>query len=358
MKILFENARIIHVACGDSRGIGGAERQQWLLARALARHGHEVVVYSLAAEPAAEQRVEDVIFRTVTPARPVSAWPKILREERPDWWYQRGSGYYLGLCSWIAHAYGSRVVFACAHDNDCLPRRALTRRKYLWFLYALGLRSVDRILVQHRGQHGMLDERLRRKASLVPSVAVAGKQVESRKDYVAWIASLRETKRPHLVAEIAREMPRTRFIVCGPPTTSYTSRGYAETIVDTLRSCPNIEYRGRVSPVEAQEVIENAALFLSTADAEGFPNTFLQAWGSGVPVVSLDLDPGGVLAAHRTGFRVDGAAAAVEAIRRLLDDPGLNGELGANGSRYIREHHAEDAVVEAFTAALRNPGDR
>ena len=58
-----------------------------------------------------------------------------------------------------------------------------------------------------------------------------------------------------------------------------------------LRATPNIEYLGHVAPEKAEQVIAGAAVFLSTSDEEGFPNTFVQAWSSGTPVVSLKIDP-------------------------------------------------------------------
>jgi glycosyltransferase involved in cell wall biosynthesis len=352
MKILFEDSRILQVARGDARGIGGAERQQWLLARALAARGCDVLVYSAADGGEPDVEIEGVSFHGIRAARPESAWWRILRRERPDWWYVRGSDHTLGIKVPMAHRAGSRVVFAIAHDFDCTPRRALTRRKYLWFLYASGLKRADRILVQHEGQRGMLAPDLQARAVLVPSVAVVGENRRDRDDYVAWIASLRETKRPHLVAEIARRLPEVRFVVCGPPTRSYTSPGYADGILDVLGSCPNIDYRGRVSPVEAQRVIENSALFLSTAAAEGFPNTFLQAWGSGVPVVSLGLDPGDVIRRHAAGLLADGVEDAAACILDLLRDRERNSELGANGHAYVRERHDESAVAERLLSAL------
>jgi len=108
-----------------------------------------------------------------------------------------------------------------------------------------------------------------------------------RAKYVAWIAMLRRFKRPDLLIEIARKAPDIRFVVCGGPTTFTAAPGYGEQIAKTLRALPNVEYHGQVPPDEANRVIANAALFLSSSDEEGFPNTFLQAWAAGTPVVTV-----------------------------------------------------------------------
>jgi glycosyltransferase involved in cell wall biosynthesis len=119
-----------------------------------------------------------------------------------------------------------------------------------------------------------------------------------------------------------------------------------------LRSCPNIEYRGQVSPAEAQSVIRNAGLLLSTSNIEGFPNTFLQAWAEGVPIVSLELDPDGVIDKYKLGKVSKTIEECVVSIRQLLNDQVLNNSLGANGIEYVRNFHSEDSMVVHLLAAL------
>ena len=82
-----------------------------------------------------------------------------------------------------------------------------------------------------------------------------------------------------------------------------TSPSYRDRVLDELRATPNIEYLGQVAPERAQQLMADAALLLSTSDEEGFPNTFVQAWSSGTPVVSLKVDPDGVIQVSGGSFR-------------------------------------------------------
>jgi len=352
MKLVIQNHNIYPFASGSQIVTGGAERQQWLLARALVKYGHEVVVYSLANDAKEMQKIEGVTFKWMTPLSPIFAWPRIASVEKADWWYWRGQDYYLGYLGLITRLSSTRLLFACAFDTDCIPFQALTRRKYLWIFYALGLLLSTRILVQHMGQFNLLCPWLQKKARLVPSLAGDAAPIANRADYVAWVAVLREPKRPHLVAEIARQLPNVRFVVCGSASTHRTSEGYSKKAMQLLRSCPNIEYRGQVSPEEAQSVIRNAGLLLSTSNIEGFPNTFLQAWEEGVPVVSLELDPDGVIDKYKLGKVSKTIEECVVSIRQLLNDQVQNNSLGANGIEYVRNFHSEDSVVVHLLAAL------
>src|SRR5437899_977293 len=98
-----------------------------------------------------------------------------------------------------------------------------------------------------------------------------------RERYVAWVAMLRQHKRPDVLIEIARKLPAIRFVVCGGPSTLMSAPDYSERIINELRKTANIEYLGQVPPDKAQQLIAEAALLLSTSDTEGFPNTFVQA---------------------------------------------------------------------------------
>ena len=58
---------------------------------------------------------------------------------------------------------------------------------------------------------------------------------------------------------------------------------------------PNVTFLGTVPPIEMEGWFKKKKLFMNTSIREGFPNTFLQAWMNRVPVVSLNIDPDGII---------------------------------------------------------------
>src|SRR5262249_54892703 len=155
---------------------------------------------------------------------------------------------------------------------------ALSRRRRWWPLYSWGLSCTDRILVQHGGQLSALPARWRAKARITPSMAVPKIPAQShwaRASYGSWVAMLRQPKRLDLLIEIARRRPDILFVVCGGASTHRSPQEYGERMVTGLRALPNVEFLGQVPPDKALQVIENAAVLLSTSAEEGFPNTFL-----------------------------------------------------------------------------------
>jgi glycosyltransferase involved in cell wall biosynthesis len=361
MKIVFINDSIYKYACGASSAVGGAERQQWLLARALAKTGWTVTVgISDGIETGGHDFREEVEFIGIGRGRGhiLSAWFQFLMKEQPAWWYWRCSSHLLGPAVAMAKTLAIRTIFSAALDPDVKPRLALFHHPHLWRLYAWGLCWVDKIFVQHRGQYTGLASKLQAKAFIIPSIAgantVEAKFHSARENYVAWVGQFKQPKRPDLLLQIARRLPEVRFVVCGGPSQFRSPRGYSEQLIDEMRGQVNIELLGQVPPSRALRVIADAALLMSTSDTEGFPNTFLEAWSSGTPVVSLKIDPDSAICRFGLGVLTGNADRAVDEIRRLIAAPERRDEIALNARRYIAEMHSEGAVTTMFNHAVQD----
>jgi glycosyltransferase involved in cell wall biosynthesis len=196
---------------------------------------------------------------------------------------------------------------------------------------------------------------LRSKASILPGIVdkmVTIKPHSDREKYVAWVAVLRQVKRPDVLIEIARKLPTVRFVVCGGPSTFFSPPGYAEWILTALRAQQNIEFLGKVPPKQALQIIADAALLLSTSDIEGFPSTFLEAWSGGTPVISLKLDLDGIIEREGLGTIPGDVEHATADILALMESPQRRDEIAARARRYIAETHSAAAVVTIFENAL------
>lgn len=355
-KIVFTADGIHAYALGTPLAVGGAERQQWLLARLLAATGWSVTIgVREALDPGERCVIDGVEFVGLDREQILLAWYRFLASERPDWWYWRSADHLWGPAVALTKLVGGHTIFAMAFDSDVHPRRALSRRRRWWPLYAWGLSHTDRIFVQHGGQLTALTAQRRAKAYLVPSIAsgvVDVKPHAERTKYVAWVGMLRQPKRPDLLLEIARQAPAIDFIVCGAPSAHRSPPGYGERIVAALQTLPNVKYLGQIEPERAQQVIADAALLLSTSDAEGFPNTFLQAWSSGTPVVSLKIDPDRVIEQAGLGTVSASVEGTVAAIWTLINSPQQREEIAVHARRHVAEAHSEAAVLAAFEHAI------
>jgi glycosyltransferase involved in cell wall biosynthesis len=363
MKISFINDGAYAYASTSPLAVGGSERDQWLLGASLATFGWSVTVgVRNGLEPGTRKNINGVHFVGLDRGQVLIAWYRFLASERPDWWYWESASHLWGPAVEIAKIIGIRTIFALGLDREVEPRNALVRRQRWWPLYAWGLSRTDRIFAQHRGQLSKLPPQLQPKSFILPKVCILPGVVgdaavvtphSERTNYVAWIAMLRHHKRPDLLVEIARKTPTVHYVVCGGPSTTMTPAGYSEKVINELRALTNIDFRGQVAPDEAQQIIANAAFLLSTSDEEGFPNTFTQAWSSGTPVISLNLDPDGIIERERLGVVSGNIERAVADITHLLKSPQQRDEISARARRFVLDNYSAAAVVKLFENALQ-----
>ncbi len=359
MKIVYVNDVVYKYAIEDPSANGGAERYGWYLMRALAQVGWSVTIgVRFALQEGEERVIEGVRFLGLSRrAHFLLDWYGFLKKERPDWCFWQCADHLWGPAAEIAHRLGVQTAFSSMHDIHVQLTKSLTKRKNLWPLYAWGLSRSDVIFIQHYGQRDLLPVRWQRRACLLPGIFPLPDKVTphpERNGTVAWLAVIRPSKRPDLLVEIARRLPTIRFVVGGAPNLSFWDAEKLQHIMTQLQSLPNVDYRGRVAPQQALKIIGDASLFLSTSDGEGFPSVFLEAWGAGTPVVSLQIDPDHKIRDFGLGMVTNTVEGTVEAVNTLITSSGCRQDMGMKSRRHVEEIHSPASAVRAFEAAVGN----
>src|SRR5690606_27779037 len=86
---------------------------------------------------------------------------------------------------------------------------------------------------------------------------------------------------------------------------------------------------------------------LCTSEFEGFPNTFLEAWSRGVPVVST-LDPDGLIGANLLGFTASSIDGLRLGLERLADDAPARTMCANRAQAYVAANHSPDIAGAAY----------
>ena len=347
--------RSLDVLAGDTRASGGAEAQVAHLASALAGLGHDVkLIYGDGSRGAPPRTIAGVLCLDAAPSwrRPASIarfWA-LLREAAPDFLYARLPCDFL----WMLGVAGGRTrfLYALAHDDHCDPWSAYDYKRWLHApLYALGLHTADAIAIQHDGQRKLLARRLRRGIvhvpNLVRSVAAAPRACRDATIDALWIGQIRLEKRLDVFLDLAAGAPELRCAVIGrfDETLPEATRRELERRMLSLR---NLTFHGPKRAPEVLSVLARSRTLVNTSRSEGFPNTMLEAWSLGVPVVSLAVDPGEVIARNGIGIVSGSPGQMCRDVRALAGSEALNAEFGARGLAYVRRHHDLDAVCDAL----------
>jgi glycosyltransferase involved in cell wall biosynthesis len=347
----------------SDRPAGGEELQHALLARAFARRGWRVSMV-VADYGQADGATWDGV-KTYKAYRPDEGIP-VVRFLHPRWTklqgalQRAGADIYYTSCAGtqltqaVLHArrHGAKVVFRVASDSDCDPEALLVRYWRDKQLYRWGLERTDLVLAQTVPQQRALARNYGLQSRVLgPVVQPAGRRpaFQERDIDALWVANMRALKRPQLFLEAAAQLPELTFHLVGAP--AAREEAVYEEARARAASLPNVTFHGFVPQHRIAGFFERARVHVSTSETDGFPNTFLQAWSRGTPVVTF-LDPGRIVSTHGMGAAVNDIGELNAAIVRFARDPDAWQAASASGTRYFDEQLDESQIVSTYVEAL------
>lgn len=265
-----------------------------------------------------------------------------------------------------AKATGRRSVVFLGADSDLDPRYTPDstyvspygeRGAVCWY----ALHHADRIVVQTAWQQATLAERFGREALRLPNpidleawdASQASEPsppaVPHLPRYALWVGRADSFhKRPLLCLDVARRCPEVPFLLVVNPREPAVEE-------QLRRQRPgNVRLVERVPFADMPRVFRRAGVYVNTSAPgyEGFPNVFLQAAASRVPIASLELDADFV---SRSGAgRVAGGDVQrlAEFVRRMWHHPAEASAVGQQGRRFVQQHHDAAKIVDRLAQAL------
>ena len=338
--------------------VGGGEVQISLLARTLAKAGHEVVVvdYTISDDYVTSDGIKVFcikgynngirIIRTFT--HRLKLIYSSLRDQKADIYYCRVRDFRHILAYWAARKVNAKFILGTASDLDVVSFRI--RLKYLYFaglggmwwffssflselVYPWLLRNSDLVLVQHEGQKNILLEKNVKSKVLKSLIDLKAMPVIlncEKKDF-SYVGALDKRKGFAEFFQLIEKAPMHTFKIIGEPRDKLGQKYY-----NKLKSFSNVTLCGKLSHTDTLFHIVNSKALISTSPMEGFPNIFLEAWSSGIPVLSLFIDPGDIIEKENLGVVTKGD---LEKLFQALNNVGNNTDIVNRGKSYIERNH-------------------
>ncbi len=350
----------------DRRGASGEPLQHTLLATALARRGYRVSMVVLDhGQP--DGAVWDGV--QTFKAYALGAGLSVLRFVHPRWsglfsalsradadvYYTSCAGGLVGQIGMFCASRGKRLVFRTASDADCQPDALIAmgpwRRRDKW-LYERGLRRASSVLVQSVRQQELMRRNFGIDSSIAGLVVEPGSSergFDERDIDALWVSNMRSVKRPDVLLKVAERLPHVSFHMVGGAVPG--GQEFFATIKAQAAERRNVTFHGAVAYRDTGAFYSRARVFVNTSDVEGFPNTYLQSWSSGTPVVAF-FDPDGVIAREGLGAAVRTVEEMCEAVRRLSSDESQWRATRQRCLAFVERHYSEDAVLQPYLAAF------
>jgi len=343
----------------DSKHVsGGAELQVALLARELARRGHEAVILGGEMGQADGRELQGVRTRVAGPfhtgglSDTLAALPKVravLREEAPDFVSVLGWTSWLYFLHFMKGRNRYQLVFICGLDTE-VNGEFRRENPIRGALFERGMRAAD-----HRFAMSELQRKLFRKQRLdcgfyrnliLPRTAprAGPKEID-----LLWIARCRPIKQPELFLDLAERIPEARCRMICPP----EDGELFEKISARARGLTNLELIPGVPYHQIQDHYDSAKIFVNTSTFEGFPNSFIQSGQGETAILSLCIDSDQLLEKFGAGFCAEGSfEKLVRTAQQLLSDPEALRKTQSGAARFVESWHDNDRNVDRFLEGL------
>jgi glycosyltransferase involved in cell wall biosynthesis len=369
-RVALYSFNIVNLFRASATGmVGGAEVQYHLLAHHLAAE-FDVHVVTLAPAPPDDLVVPPgFTLHLVSPAHDDPSRNRVavfVGRSRSFWrafkaadaqvYLERGAGFATFLTWLYARLHRRRFVYHWASDADL---KGLFMKEFPGIrpFYRLARRHADAQVCQTEAQLAMLSPRERRRATIIPNsldTRIAWRPADGPE--VLWVGTIKgETKRPDLFLDLAAALPHRRFRMVGEVR---GGAGFQEAFKARAATLPNVTVTGFVPRAQLPGQYRHGRVLVNVSDHEGFPNTFLEACACGVPVVSLNVDPNGILARQGVGtFLAGDKAGLAPAVERLFQD-GPWQEARKACAEVARQHQPATAARRVADLIHRLLGER
>ncbi|MCB0163496.1 MAG: glycosyltransferase family 4 protein [Anaerolineae bacterium] len=356
----YKTVDILH---DNSNEFGGGESQVAYLATGLAKLGHQVdLIYGDDRANVAPRVIAGIRCLHAFPSwkRPESlpAFWAALNESAADLIYARVPNVFLWLTGIFSKSHpSSTLVFAPGGDRNCNPWQAFTpRNKWLHTpLYALGLQLVDIIAAQHDAQADLIRPYVRGKLivvpNLMPTITWKARKFEETDIDAIWIAGIRPVKQLPVFLDVAEKLPDLQFAVVGGFAASVDQESRRD-LENRMARMSNLRFLGPQPREKVFQLLIRSKILVNTSVWEGFPNTMLEAWSVNVPVVSLKIDPGGVIQQETIGLVSGTIPQLIHDVEQLVQTRQLNCEMGKKGREYVDKTHNWEAVRRALEQVM------
>ena len=340
-KVIFWQTEIIDLI--ENKPIGGIAVQMYFWSQIFANNGWQV--YSFAKNIERDIKRCNVVFKPLRNIRFINLlleWWLALKYIiciRPEIIISRGASRVLLPLSIFAKLFSTKLVFFSASDVNFEPGNELVGSWLNRKQYQCSIRHINYFVTQNQYQHDTLLTNYGKDSIVLFNIwgeVPLLNKIESKTFDAVWIANFRRLKRAEWVIDAAEELPEYVFAMAGR---DGADGDYYEVMKSKADAVSNIRFHGGVSFAAANELVSSAKVLLCTSTFEGFPNTFLQAWSNGIPVIST-VDPSGIIKSNNLGEVVSSYKELITAIERILGDKDYYQTLCSSVTSFFQKTHA------------------
>lgn len=356
MKIFFITA---HFPKGNS--IGGAEIQCVLLAKYLAKRGHQTQYFALQ-EKGDINREQGINSRGLSrqnkdTIKALFRFYEILKREKPDICYIRSFNY-LFILSWVCKLAKVSTVYNTSHINNCTPYQKIEfslnlkrlimslKEAILHYVSFMALKKIN-LLTINKLHAKILKQKYNIEAQPIYNSMEDNYSgdINRKERNVIWVNNIKPRKNPEIFIKLANQFKYSnwKFLMIG----EIQDKRYLEVLETAGLENSHFKYLGPKTVEEVDKILAESQIMVNTCEPEGFGNNFIQAWLSECPTITLKFDPDDIIKTNKIGFHSKTFERMTKDLKYLMNTEGERIDMGRRARKYaLNEHKINKNVIK------------
>lgn len=243
-------------------------------------------------------------------------------------------------------------------DQNLIETNSKEFKKSIFSLVSIvnriNIKCSTSIIVQNKFQRNFLRDNFKINANLIKIPFDISDKTNIKKTIpctILWVGAMAKVKQPELFVKLAKEMPHVNFQMIGG---HYNNVSLFNYIKNQASNLDNLDFLGIVPFDEINNYFKKASVLVNTSMFEGFPNSFVQAWMNCIPIVSLNVDPDGVIIHYNMGFKSENFDQLKQDLNFLLENEDLRMKMGFNGRQYVEKEHDISKIVSQYCKVFQS----
>ena len=242
-----------------------------------------------------------------------------------------------------------KTVYMVANIDEGVPEKlAVAKGKLgalsMFFSYKL----ASRISVQTNEQKVLFAKhRNIIKTTLLRNIYnISPELPQSKKNTILWVGRCIPWKQPEVFIELASHFANEKFVMVCPKV--HSDIDYWSEISVKAHDLPNLEFLDYIESHELKKYYAAAKIYTITSVSEGMPNTMLEAAEANCAMLSLNINPDGMINQYKMGSCVHNKDELFIKLKELIENKEFIIEAGSNAFQYLSKEHNEKSVIPIF----------
>lgn len=245
-----------------------------------------------------------------------------------------------------------KLVFFGASDSDFeVGKELISVSKFNVSLYRKGLRKCELIIVQNKNQETLLKRAYGKNSLVINNIwynKIQNKDVKPNYDAI-WVGNFRKLKRPEYFIQLARQHPQKKFVMIG----GSIDAALYNSVKSESANIDNLDFLGTVPFRKTSSYFRESKILICSSLIEGFPNTFIQAFSAGVPIITT-FDPSNIIEENNLGYVVKTQDELSDKFNYLLSDKEYYNIIKRNCIEYFNKNYNSLSNYKKFIDFIKH----